>query len=134
MMRKTILAVLAAAALAACAIFTVPGGLVLEAQSVPFVARAQWDPPAAADGVVSYSVTLDGAAPIVVAPVVDPACSCVQTPISIPTFGSHTVTVTSTNLLLSTDPASGQQSSAPAVITFSLNRSPSAVTGGKIRK
>lgn len=136
-MRKASVGVVAIAiVLAACAIITSPrgGGVVLEAQAVPFVAKAQWDPPSAADGVISYSVTLDGGTPIVVAPVVDPSCSCVQTPISIPTFGAHTVTVTSTNLLLSTDPASGQQSSGPASITFSLNRSPSAVTGGKIRK
>jgi hypothetical protein len=133
-MKRITLATLAALVLAACAMFTGPARLTLYAQSVPFVAHAQWDPAPAAEGVTSYTMTLDGGAPITVAPTVDPACSCIRTPLTIPAFGSHTVAITATNLLLSTDPASGQQSSAPAVITFSLNRSPGAITGGKIGK
>ena len=133
--RSIVLALLAVIAGCVFATRSGPGApVVLLAQSVPFVAHAQWNPPVPTEGVISYTVTLDGGAPITVAPTVDASCSCVQTPISIPAFGSHTVSVSSTNLLLSTDPGSGQQSSAAAVITFSLNRAPSAVTGGKVTK
>ena len=131
--RSIVLALLAVAA--GCVLATRGGRpVVLLAQSVPFVAHAQWDPAPASEGVTSYTLTLDGGAPVTVAPTLDQSCSCIRTPITIPAFGAHTVSITATNLLLSTDPASGQQSSAPAVVTFSLNRSPGAITGGKIGK
>jgi len=135
MRSRYLIVVFAVLAVIAGCIFSKPsGGLVLYAQTVPTAVRAQWSPNVAADGVLSYQVTLDGGTPITVVPTVDVTCSCVQTPLNIPAFGSHTVTVTATNLLVSTDPNSGQQSSAPTLITFSLNRSPSAVTGGTIKK
>ena len=110
-----------------------PGVLVLEAQSVPVVLRVQWDPNAATENVSQYRVTLDGGAPITVGPVVDPACACVQSPITVATFGAHTVSVVAVNLGLSDDPASAQVSD-PTSISFTLNPPPGAVKGGKIKK
>ena len=58
----------------------------------------------------------------------------VQSLVTIPSFGNHTVVVTATNLLVSTDPNSGQQSGAPTTVTFSLNRSPTGVSSVVVKK
>lgn len=107
---------------------------IVYAQSVPTTVRAQWQPNDTADKVISYTVTLDGGAPVTVQPVTDATCACVQTTLSIPAFGAHTFTVVANNLLLTTDPASGQQSSAATVVAFSLNKSPAVVTGAGVKK
>ena len=119
---------------AGCVLATRTRPVILEAQSVPTTVRAQWDPNNAAEGVTAYRVVLDGGAPITVAPTLDAACSCVTTPITLSSFGSHTLSVTAVNLLLSSDPGSEQQTSDPTTLAFSLNRSPSKVTGGTIKK
>ena len=132
--RTVLLVLLAIVAGCVFATRTGPGVAVLEAQAVPVVLHVQWDPNPPAENVINYRVTLDGGTPITVAPTTDPSCSCVQTPITIPTFGSHTVAVVAVNLELSGDPTSSQVSSDPSSITFTLNRAPGNVSGGKIKK
>ena len=131
---RALLVLLTLAIIAGC-MFTRggPGGLVLEAQSVPVVLKVQWDPNAASENVTGYRVTLDGGAPVTVAPVVDPACACVQSPITVPTFGAHTVAVVAVNHELSGDPTSAQVSD-PSSIAFTLNAPPGQVKNGKIKK
>jgi hypothetical protein len=109
-------------------------GVVVYAQTVPTIVHAQWAPNAAADNVTGYTVVVDGGAPLAVPAALDATCSCIQAPLSLSTFGSHTVSVTASNLLLSSDPASGQQSGTPTVVTFALNKSPAAVGGAVVKK
>ena len=111
-----------AVVLTGCALFTHTGSgvIVLDAQTLPYTAHAQWDPPPAADNVTNYQVTLDGGAPMNVAPIVNTTCACIQTPITLATAGTHTVSVVAQNQALSTDPAT-IQSSAPTSVTFQLN-------------
>ena len=100
--------------------------LVIQAQTVPATVHAQWNPNAAADAVQFYTVSLDGGTGIQVQ-----ASTCTTTcasALSIPTFGNHTVSVTATNFLVSTDPSSAQ-TSGPATVTFTLAQSPKTVTG-----
>lgn len=124
--------VAAALVLAACAIFTGPGRVVLYAQSLPATVHAQWDPPAAAENVTGYTMTLDGGAPIAVANTIDPSCTCIRTPLTVPAFGAHTLTVVANNLLISGDPTS-TQSGAPAAVGFTLAKA-AVVSNGKITK
>lgn len=132
MKRKTIAATLAALALAACALMTRPGAVVVYAQSLPATIHAQWDPPAAADNVTNYTMTLDGGAPVTVPNVVDPSCTCIRTPLTVPAFGAHTVNVVANNLLISTDPTS-TQTSTPTAVAFTLARA-AVITNGKVTK
>lgn len=133
MKKKISLAALAAAlALAACAMFTGPGRVVLYAQSLPATVHAQWDPPAPGENVTGYQMTLDNGTPIAVANTVDPSCSCIRSPLTVPAFGAHTLTVVATNLLISGDPASTQIGS-PAVVGFTLAKA-AVVTNGKVTK
>jgi hypothetical protein len=126
------IATVAALALVACAVFTRPGAVVLYAQTLPATIHAQWDPPAAGDNVTSYTMTLDGGAPVTVANTVDQSCSCIRSPLTVPTFGAHTVAVVANNLLLSTDPTSTQTSS-PTSVSFTLAKA-AVVTGGKVTR
>jgi hypothetical protein len=128
----SITAIAAALVLAACAMFAGPGRVVLYAQSLPAVVHAQWDPPAPGENVTGYTMTLDGGAPIAVANVTDPTCSCVRTPLTVPAFGAHTLTVVANNLLVSGDPTS-TQSGAPASVGFTLAKG-AIVTNGKVTK
>ena len=129
-----LLAVLAILAGCMIATHTTPGaGPVLYAQTVPATVKAQWDPNPTTDTITEYRVTVDGGAPISVAPVTVAACSCVQTILTIPTFGPHTVAVVAVNLLLSGDPTSTQLSPA-ASLPFTLSPPPGAVKNGKITK
>jgi len=118
--------------LAACAMFTGPGRVVLYAQSLPAVVHAQWDPPAAAENVTGYTMTLDGGTPIAVANTVDPSCTCIRAPLTVPAFGAHTLTVVANNLLISGDPTS-TQSGSPASVGFTLAKA-AVVTNGKVTK
>jgi hypothetical protein len=131
-MKRTTLAAIAALILAACAIVTRPGSVTLYAQTLPAQIHAQWDPPAAADNVTSYTMTLDGGAPITVPATVDPSCTCIRTPLTVPAFGAHTVSVVANNLLISTDPGS-TQTSTPTTLPFTLARA-AVVTNGKVTK
>jgi hypothetical protein len=128
----SITAIAAALVLAACAMFTGPGRVVLYAQNLPAVVHAQWDPPAAAENVTGYTMTLDGGTPIAVANVTDPTCSCVRTPLTVPAFGAHTLTVVASNLLISGDPTSAQ-TSTPTAVSFTLAKA-AVVTNGKVTK
>jgi len=132
MKKRFTLATLAALTLAACALLTRPGSVVLYAQTLPATVHAQWDPPAAADNVTGYTMTLDGGAPVNVPNTIDPSCTCVRTPLTVPAFGAHTVSVVANNLLISTDPTS-TQSSTPTAIAFTLARA-AVVTNGKVTK
>lgn len=132
MKRKTIAATLAALALAACALFTRPGAVVVYAQTLPATVHAQWDPPAATDNVTNYTMTLDGGSPVTVPNVVDQSCSCIRTPLTVPAFGSHTVAVVANNLLISTDPGS-TQSSSPTTVAFTLAKA-AVISNGKVTK
>lgn len=119
MLKKILLAAAALMLLAACALFTHPASLTLYAQSLPAVVHAQWDPPAVADNVIDYQVTLDGGAPVTVPNVIDASCSCIRSALNVPAFGTHSVVIVARNLLLSTDPTS-TQSSTPATVSFTL--------------
>ncbi len=133
MKKKISIGALAAAlALAACAMFTGPGRVVLYAQSLPATVHAQWDPPAAAENVTGYTMTLDGGTPIPVGITIDPTCSCIRAPLTVPAFGSHTLTVVANNLLISGDPGS-TQSGSPAAVGFVLAKA-AVVTNGKVTK
>lgn len=131
-MRRIAIATIAALALAACAMLTRPGVAVLYAQTLPAVIHAQWDPPAAGDNVTSYTMTLDGGAPVTVANTVDQSCSCIRSPLTVPAFGAHTVAVVANNLLISTDPTSTQTSS-PTSVAFTLAKA-ALITNGKVTK
>ena len=111
-----------------------PGVLVLEAQSLPVALKVRWDPNAAAENVVAYQLTVDGGTAITVAPVVDPACSCIQAPITLSTFGPHTVSVVAVNLEITGDPTSEQYSSSPTSVSFVLNRAPGNVKAAVVKK
>ena len=104
--------------------------LVLYAQTVPAVKHAAWTPNAAGDNVISYSVTLDAGTAQTVLPASCTATLCTAT-ITIPTFGAHAVTVVATNLALSTDPAS-LQNSPPATVAFTLNAAPKTASGATV--
>jgi hypothetical protein len=132
MRKRLTIATVAALALAACALFTRPGSVTLYAQSLPATIHAQWDPPAAADNVTNYTMTLDGGAPVTVPNVVDQTCTCIRTALTVPAFGSHTVSVVANNLLVSTDPTS-TQSSTPTAVSFTLARA-AVITNGKVTK
>ena len=71
---------------------------VVEAQALPVTKQAAIDPNAASDAVTSYTFVLDGGAPVIVGPIIDVACGCIQTPFVIATVGNHAFTVTATNL------------------------------------
>lgn len=131
-MKRITLAAAAALLLAACALFTGPGRVTLYAQSLPAVIHAQWDPPAAADNVTNYTMTLDGGAPVTVPNVIDQSCTCIRTPLTVPAFGAHTVAVVANNVLISTDPTS-TQSSAPTSVAFTLARA-AVISNGKVTK
>lgn len=130
MSKRIGLSLLAALALAACAIFNGPARVTLYAQSLPATVHAVWDPPAAAENVTGYTLTVDGGAPVNVANVTDPACSCIKAPITVGAFGAHSVSVVANNLLISGDPSS-VQTSAPAVAAFTLAKA-ATVTGQKV--
>ncbi len=131
-MKKTTLAALAAALiLAACAIFTGPGPLVLYAQALPATVHVQWDAPLPSDNVTGYTLILDGGAPITVPNVTDVTCGCVRTPLVVPAFGPHTVTVATNVLFLSTDPTSTITGTPTAPIPFTLAKA-GVVANGKV--
>ena len=111
-----------------------PGVLVLEAQTLPATLKVRWDPNVASENVIAYRLTVDGGAPVTVAPVVDPACSCVQAPITLAAFGPHSVSVVAVNLELSGDPTSEQISSDPSTVAFVLNAAPGKVKGQAVKK
>jgi hypothetical protein len=130
--KRITLAALAALTLAACALLNGPARVTLYAQSLPATIHAQWDPPAAGDNVTGYTMTLDGGAPVNVPNTVDPSCTCIRTPLTVPAFGAHTLNVVAVNLLISGDPSSAQ-SSTPASVSFTLAKA-AVVTGGKVTK
>lgn len=98
-----------------------PGMTVLFAQSAPTNLVVTWAPNPAADNVVHYKVALSGGTPIQIAPTVDPTCDCIKATIAVPEFGSYTVSVVATNLALSTEPTSFQDSEA-ATLAFQLKQ------------
>lgn len=107
---------------------------VIYAQSVPYTATHTWNPNPASENVVSYTVQLDGATPVVV---LASACTPTQcsTTISVPTFGAHTITDFATNQTLTGDPGviGTPQNGPTASLNFSLNQKPGAVSGRGIR-
>jgi len=130
--KRTAITLAALVLLAACAIFTRPGAVTLYAQTLPATIHAQWDPPAAADNVTGYTMTLDGGAPVNVPNTIDPSCSCVRTALVVPAFGAHTLNVVAINLLISSDPTS-TQTSPPAAVAFTLAKA-AVVSNGKVTK
>lgn len=109
--------------LAACG----TAGLVLYAQSVPLTVHVAWDPEPAVLAVTGYTVTLDGGSPLSV-----PANACgpqvCSTPLVIGTTGPHSINVTATNL----DAFGTPQTGAPAVLPFTVQPKPGAVTNVKV--
>jgi len=109
---------------------------VLYAQSVPFVAHATFTPSvidANHTAASQFKLTLDGVVlPIALAAT---ACSGIPTvclvPVSIPTFGNHTLLMVAENFTLSTDPTAPQDSPVVSV-AFSLNQQPNAVGNGNV--
>lgn len=65
------------------------------AQQPTITARAQWDPNPAGDAVTSYSLSVDGGAPITVPASVCTATLCEQS-VTVP-LGSHTFSVAAVN-------------------------------------
>ena len=114
-MKKTILTAFAALFLFATS---------AQAQT-PATVHASWTPNPATDNVTQYSLTLDAGTPVVI---LASACSATLCPaaalaVTVPTFGSHTVSLVAQNLKLTTDPTSIQ--SGPATtITFTLAAAP----------
>ena len=133
MTKRIGLAALAALVLAACAMFNGPARLTLYAQTVPTTLKVRWDPNPSTDNVSEYRLTLNGGAPIVVAPTLNTACSCVQQEVTIPAFGAHSIAVVAVNQSLSTDPTSAQVSDA-TLLPFTLSPPPGLVKNGKITK
>lgn len=107
-----------------------PSGLILEAQTVPAVKHAVWNPNPTADNVTQYKLVLDGGTQQTV-----PLTACTATLCSvmftIPTFGAHSLSVFAQNLSLSTDPTS-LQDSAPATVAFTLNAAAKTPAGATI--
>jgi len=125
------LACLAFLGLASCTTMAPMTGIVLFAQSLPVTDHVVWTPNVASDNVTNYVVTVD-TVPQNFAPAscTVAQCSC---PITIATFGSHTVTVAAQNQPISTDPTS-TQTSAPASVTFTQNTTPAVTTGATVTK
>ena len=109
-----------------------PSTYVLYAQTLPLTIHASWNPNPPAENVVKYVLTLDGT-PIDEPTATDATCMCVKVPLTIASFGSHSVTVKACNLLVSTDPASFNCGAASMAVNFVVNASPATVpTGGKV--
>lgn len=108
-----------------------PGRIVLYAQTLPSTRTATWTPNPAADNVVVYKVQLDGGA---IQRVLPSACTptLCSAGVDVPTFGPHILRLIATNLAISTEPTSEQDSPA-TVLAFTLNQAPNAITGGAIR-
>lgn len=79
---------------------------VLSAQTFPLTVKAYWTPNPASDNVTSYSMTLDGGAPVSVAGIAinDANClvatnpgGCILQTASVATAGQHTVCVSAVN-------------------------------------
>lgn len=111
-----------------------PGVVTLFAQSLPSVRPISWIPSVSTLNVVSYSVVLDGGAPIVL-PVTASLCTstlCSST-LSVPTNGPHTWTVAGTNSALTGDPVTvgttPQTGPFAAVVNFILNAQPGVIAG-----
>lgn len=64
---------------------------IVFAQSYPIVKTVAWDANPASDGVTGYTMRLDGGAPTNV------SGATLTAPVSIPSGGAHTITVTATN-------------------------------------
>ena len=116
-MRRLIPILLVAAGLSACL-------TTLAAQTLPLQVTASWDPNPATDAVTGYVLTLDAEPPIAVAPVTDPACTCVHAPLTIGTAGAHTIRVVAQN---------EWGDAAPTVYPF-LVTIPSSVKNIKVKK
>lgn len=126
-MKRLILGLTVALALA-CALVSRPGGgLVLVAQSLPYTLTVTWD--ASPDtGVASYNCALDGVFKV---SVTAPALTC-SFPVT--TLGAHTVSVTAVNpTAIPTESAAGPCAAPlPSTCAFTL-RQPSPATGIKVR-
>lgn len=115
------------------------GGLVLSmmlvasaiwCQTLSITLHAQWSPNPAADNVIQYKVVVDGGTPVIV-----PASTCGPTLCSVAftvtSFAGHNVTLNAQNLLISTSPASLQDSPTVA-LPFTLNVKAGSVAGGVV--
>jgi hypothetical protein len=131
-MKRIGLAVTVAVLLAACAMFTSPGRVVLYAQTLPTTVHAVWDAPAATDNIINYTLTLDSGQALTVPNVLDASCSCIRTALTVSSFGSHSVSVVANNLLLSGDPTS-TQSSAPVTVAFTLAKAATVVNSKVVK-
>ncbi len=106
------------------------------AQTFPMTVKLGIDPDASASAPVGYTVSLDGGAPVDAGlPAVNPSCKtlvggavapCVPFSVSVPTAGSHSVSIVGYNIA---------GNSAPASITFSAPSGiPSTPSGVKVIK
>lgn len=105
---------------------TMMGIVVLRAQ-VPATLTATWTPNPASDNVVSYKIGVDAIAPAVV-PVTACTPSLCTTTITVPSFGAHVASLRATNLKVSTNPAS-LQDSLPLNVNFTLNQTATMPAG-----
>jgi len=107
---------------------------VLYAQTLPATVHAHFTPRPATENVTQYSVVLDGGAPVIAQ--ASTACSATDCSValSVPTFGSHSVTAASQNFLVSTDPTTVQSSTPTAAVAFVLAASPSAPSGTTVKQ
>jgi hypothetical protein len=94
--------------------------------------KVQWQQNAASEGVVSYNVTIDALAPLVVPNILNTTCNCIQVLAAFST-GPHTVKISAVAPLITGIAVDGVTQpdqfaeSAPATLTFTLN------PGGQIK-
>lgn len=104
----------------------VPGLVILRAQ-VPATLTATWTPNPASDNVISYKLALDAAAPAVVQTTACTVTLCTTT-LTVVSFGAHVASLRATNLKVSSNPAS-QQDSPPLNLSFTLNQAAGTPAG-----
>ena len=107
--------------------------VTLSAQTFPLTVKAYWNPNPVADAVTSYTLAVDGGAPVTVpnistndtnCPIATYPSGCIMAPVTIATSGQHTFVVSAVN---------PWATSAPATITVNIS-SPGQIVWVKVAK
>ena len=116
-----------------CVVAFVLLSVALSAQTFPLTIKAYWNPNPIADGVTSYTLSVDGGAPVTVpnistndtnCPIVTYPSGCIMAPVTIAASGQHTFAVVAVN---------PWASSAPATLTVNIN-GPGQIVWVKVAK
>jgi hypothetical protein len=100
--------------------------VTLYAQSLPVSLKFTWDPNAAPENVLRYSVAQDNGTPVTVPLTACTATTCTYT-YTVSSWGAHSIYVVAVNQKLSTDPNSTQTSSiAQGTVAYSLAQAPNS--------